>query len=315
MNTNQPQDVSEASFDIVILFRLLMGNLKTLILITSLFAVTSIIVALLIPNTFRSGVLLAPAADESSNLAGLASRFGGLASLAGINLGGLGKNNLPNSDLALEIMKSRAFLGNFITQHNLAVKLVAVSHWDEETNQLVIDPDIYNEATATWVRDVGPPLKTIPTIEELHERFLNRLTINEDDETGLIRVAITYYSPHEAKRWVDLLLKDLNEYMRQRDIKEAEDSIKYLEQQISKTNLAKMQEVFYQLIEQQTQQVMLAKIRSEYVFTTVDPAVVPEKRYSPKRAIIVILSTFLGGLVAIAFVLLRERFKEFQFIR
>jgi len=65
---------------------------KWLILaITILFTIGSVLYALSVPDEYKSTVLLAPASSSSSSsLSKLAGQFGGLASLAGINLGGAG---------------------------------------------------------------------------------------------------------------------------------------------------------------------------------------------------------------------------------
>jgi len=62
-----------------------------------------------------------------------------------------------------------------------------------------------------------------------------------------------------------------------------------------------MQTVFSQLIEEQTKTMMLAEVRSEYVFTTLDPAVIPEDKSSPKRGAIVFVGLFVGLLVGVIF--------------
>jgi LPS O-antigen subunit length determinant protein (WzzB/FepE family) len=48
---------------------------------------------------------------------------------------------------------------------------------------------------------------------------------------------------------------------------------------------------------------MLAKVRQEYAFKTIDPAVVPEEKSEPNRALICVLGTLLGGMLAVLWVL------------
>ena len=86
---------------------------------------------------------------------------------------------------------------------------------------------------------------------------------------------------------------------------EAEKSIQYLKQQIANTSLADLQVMFFELIQSQTETVMLAEVRPEYVFKTIDPAVVPELKSKPRRAIICILGTLLGGVIAVGIALIR----------
>ena len=93
--------------------------------------------------------------------------------------------------------------------------------------------------------------------------------------------------------------------MRARDIVEAERSIVYLNTQIDKTNLADVRTMLFSLIEEQTKTLMLANARSEYIFKTVDQAVIAEVKARPAKSLIVILCSFLGGLVASLFVLVK----------
>jgi LPS O-antigen subunit length determinant protein (WzzB/FepE family) len=87
--------------------------------------------------------------------------------------------------------------------------------------------------------------------------------------------------------------------MREQDVKEAEARIAYLEGKLQETNIAGMQQVFYQLIESETRTVMLANAQDEYIFKTVDPAVVPQEKSEPKRALIAIVATMLGGMLGV----------------
>ena len=52
--------------------------------------------------------------------------------------------------------------------------------------------------------------------------------------------------------------------------------------------------------------VMLAEVRPEYVFKTIDPAVVPEEKSKPSRALICVLGTLLGGMLGVVIVLIRH---------
>ncbi len=296
----QESSISADQLNLKELIGILLNKRWTIIIGTFLVALASIIYSLMIPNTYRAEAVLAPVDDSSSELASLASKFGGLANLAGINLGG---NKLSDQILAIEILKSRQFITDFIEKYQLAVPIIAAEGWDDQSDSLVIDPDIYNSETKTWVRNVRLPLQTIPTGEELHTEFLDMLNIEQKDKSGLYVISIDYLSPTLARVWVDNLILEINEYMRNRDINEAELSLTYLNNELENTSVAKLQDVFYQLIEEQMQIAMLAKVRHEYVFTTVDPATVPEKKIKPQRAFIVILSTMLGFIVLVSSIL------------
>lgn len=270
---------------------------------TFVFGVISLFYALSLPNIYKSEVLLAPAEENSGGgLAGLAGQFGGLASLAGVNLGGVSNDKTA---LALEILKSRAFISNFINEHALLVPLMAAEGWNREKDELSIDEDDYDMVEKKWVRDVSSPYQSKPSMLEAFEVFNEFLNVSQSKDTNFIRLGFEFYSPIIAKQWVDWLVKDINAAVKARDVAEAQRSIQYLMSQLEKTSIADMQTVFFELIEEQTKTVMFAEVRDEYVFKTIDEAVVVELKSKPKRALILVLGVILGGLFSLSFVLIR----------
>lgn len=264
--------------------------------------------ALWSPNVYRAEALLTPSLEQQGGgLSALASRFGGLASLAGVDLGNKGGDK---ASIAIEVGKSRLFLGDFIRRHQLSVPLIAATGMDKKTGELIIDPSIYDTNKHKWVREVPPGKSPEPSDWELIKAFRNQVSLNSDPKTGLLTISIDFYSPTVAKQWVDWLIDDLNSTMKQRDQEEAQRNISYLTEQLSKTAIADMQTVFYQLIEEQTKTLMLAEVNQEYVFKVLDPAVVAEEKIKPKRALIVVLGTLLGGMLGIMIVLVRFAFRH-----
>jgi len=89
-------------------------------------------------------------------------------------------------------------------------------------------------------------------------------------------------------------------------VEQAERSINYLKEQINSTSLTELQAGFFEMIQSQTETIMLAKASPEYLFKTIDPAVVPELKSKPKRALIAVLGTLLGGMLGVLIVLIRH---------
>ncbi|NRA61548.1 MAG: LPS O-antigen length regulator [Psychrobium sp.] len=299
MNPNMQQD---DEIDLAELWRAIWAGKWLIITITTIFAVASVAYVLYLPNIYKSEALLAPAAQEQ-NGGGLASKFGGLASLAGINLGGGG--GIDKTALALEIMKSRVFVAKFIKQHNLLMPLMAAKGWNRDSNQLIIDEEIYDVIAKKWVREVKAPFKPEPSTQEAFKDFSKLISVSQDKKSSMVTMSIKHYSPEIAKQWVDWLIDAINEEMKTRDLSEAHKSIDYLEQQLGKTKLNELQNVLYQIIEEQTKTIMFAEVREQYAFKTIDPALVPELKDGPKRALICVLGVLLGGMLAVMGVLIR----------
>tara|TARA_R110001592_G_scaffold53617_5_gene164408 strand:+ start:927 stop:1886 length:960 start_codon:yes stop_codon:yes gene_type:complete len=278
------------------LFATLWQGKWIIVAITFIFAMAGVVYALYKPNIYQSSVLLAPAQEEGGSISGLSGQLGGLASLAGISLGG---GSSSQTVIAKEVLQSRAFITEFIHRHKLVKAIIAVKGWNEETNEWVYDRSVYNPGADEWLVDSDGKSQK-PTDWELVEAFKeDHLSVSEAKDTGMITVSVKHFSPIAAKQWAKWLVQDINEHMRKQDVGEAKASITYLEEKLSETNIAGMQQMFYQLIESETRTVMLASAQKEYIFKTVDPAVVPEEEVEPKRVLIVIVSTILGGMLGV----------------
>lgn len=283
---------------------------KWMIMLACFFAgIVSVFYALSLPNMYKSEALLAPSEDnQQGNLGALAGQFGGLASLAGINLSG---GSTDKTTIALELLKSRTFISGFIQNNDLKPTVMAVNNWDSVNNNLIYNTEIYDPDTGKWLRKVEQPRKPEPSLLEVHEVFVNELlAVSQDKETGLVRIGIEHFSPEVAKNLTDKLIAELNSTMRANDIADAEKSIVYLNSALEETAVAEMKKVFYQLIEQQQQTKMLASVRDEYALKTIDPAVVAEKKSGPRRAIICIVGVLFGLFFSCFVVLVVNRIRS-----
>jgi uncharacterized protein involved in exopolysaccharide biosynthesis len=231
----------------------------------------------------------------------LASQYGGLAGLAGINLGSGSPDKVV---LGLEILKSRKFITEFVQRHDILVPLMATKGWDRATGQLIVNSDVYDVAAQKWIRKVRPPKKATPSMQEAYDRFKESLIVNHDVATGTVTIAVDHYSPEIASQWVQWLIEDINATTMRQEVTEAEQAINYLNEQIAATSLTGLQNVLFRLIEEQTKTVMLANVTDEYLLKTLDPPVVPERKNRPNRAMIVIFCTMLGAFLGSLYVLI-----------
>ncbi|MCK8137057.1 Wzz/FepE/Etk N-terminal domain-containing protein [Pseudoalteromonas sp. 2CM28B] len=307
MQNNTPMqnpNIADDEIDLRELFAVIWQGKWIIIAITTLFAVASVIYAINQPNIYKSEALLAPAEQEGGGgLSALAGQFGGLASLAGVNLGGGSSNK---AQLAIEVLKSRQFTSDFIQKHNILPDLMAAKTWNMQTNTIVYDNEIYDAENNKWVREVKAPFEPKPSMQEAYKEFSKIISASTDKETGMVKISIEHVSPYVAQQWVDWLIKDINQTMKQRDVLEALKSTDFLTQQLEQTKIADIRAVLYKLVEEQTKTIMFAKVRDEYVFKTIDAALVPEEKFKPKRALIAILGTMLGGMLSVMIVLIRH---------
>ena len=244
----------------IIIFPLLVGS------ITALYTLT-------LPNMYRAEVLLASSESKNQNTSAAST---GLAVLAGVNLQSTDNKTL----IAIETLKSRKFISEFLIRHEALPALMAPISWNSEEDIL----------------EVG---EYHGSIQEATKRFMGIFYVGKlSQRTPFVLMTISHISPTQGRDWLEAMVKDLNQFLSERDLAEVENSIKYLQEQINKTNVSDLQQLFYSMIEAQTGKAMLAEVRPEYVFRVIDPAIAPELKYSPYRALIT-LQSVVYSLVAI----------------
>ena len=302
-DTQAPQPYDD-EIDLRELFSVLWAGKILIVAITAVFALVSVGYALSLANQYKASAVVSPAQSGGSSLGAMAGQLGGLASLAGINIGS-GESN--ETQEAMEIMQSWGFMEAFIQTHDLQVPIYAAIGWDKGSNSLKLNSDLYDATSERWlIEDNESGENRAPSSWELYEKFRDRVAVSQDKKSGLINISVEYYSPQIAKQWVDLFIITINDYMRARKLEQVNRNIEYLTAQIDKTAIADMREVFYQLVEEQTKSKMLAEASPEYAFVTVSRAMVPEQKSQPKRALVCILGTLLGGMLSVLWVLFRH---------
>jgi uncharacterized protein involved in exopolysaccharide biosynthesis len=266
------------------LFRMLRRYRWTVILTTIVCLGVAIAVAFLWRPVYRGEVVFAPSGQEAeSGLASLGGQLGSLASIAGLDDGaGQLKEN------ALAILQSRAFTQEIIERENLLPVLFA-DRWDP--------------ATSSWLPDAD-----VPTLGDAFELFEEIRKVSEDRITGIITLAIDWSDRELAARWANLFVTEINNRVRREAIEEAEESLGYLQEELSRTSAVELRQAIYRMIETQLNRIMLANVKVEYVFDVIDPAVVPDedKFVAPRRLLILVLGLSMGLLLGLLLAALRH---------
>ncbi len=268
----------EDEVDLLELCRIAWAHKLLIVAVTALCALLSVAYALLATPIYRAqvAVTLAPEAGGGGANA-LTSQLSGLASLAGVNLGG----GASIEREARAVLKSRYLIQHFVERNNLL---------------------------PTLSRDA----KQAPTLWNGVKAFQdNVLDIRDDARQGVTTISMEWTDAATASSWANGFVALANELIRVRTIEEAERNIAYLNGQLAKTNVVELQHVMYNLIEGEQKKLMVANGRVEYAFKVVDPAVTPELRARPRRTVVVIIGTtvgfVLGALAAFAYNAWRPR--------
>lgn len=73
-----------------------------------------------------------------------------------------------------------------------------------------------------------------------------------------------------------------------------------------RTPVEEMRKTLFDLIASEQKNAMLANTQKEFAFKVLDPAVEPDEKAKPKRALIVILAAFVAGFMAIFYAFIKE---------
>jgi uncharacterized protein involved in exopolysaccharide biosynthesis len=253
---------------------------SSVVIFTAAFAIAAFV---MIP-VYRAVTVLIPAGTErgSSALGSTLGQLGGIAALAGINVG----STDTDTEEALAVLRSRQFTESFINDEKLMPKLFAAK-WDGISGR--------------W-----KTTKSAPTPARAYRHFHRKIrSIGQDKKTGLITVQIEWTDPSEAAAWANELVRRLNEEMRLRAVSRADAYVRYLEKELESTTTVETRAAIGRLIEAQVKQRMLALVSKEYAFRVVDKAMAPD-RDDPARPnkLLMFIAGPLTGLVVGAMIVL-----------
>ena len=280
----------EDEIDLLELWNVLWKKRKFILGLSFLAAVLAAGISLMMPNIYRAEALLAPVGDEESKdgLSSVLGGLGGIASLAGVSVGG------GSVDQHIAVLKSREFIWGFVKDEQL-MPILFEDDWDAETKQWLAEHE--EDQPSLW--DAWRLL--------IDDGVLN---VSVDKDSGLVHLSIDWKDPELAASWVSKLIVRINSYLREEAIQQSQKKLKYLNDELSKTQIAENRQALFELISTEQKQAMLANTQQDFAFRVIDPAVVPDKKIKPKRAIIVILSAFVAGFLAVVFVFIQEGLRK-----
>ncbi len=255
-------------------------NKLLILLLAMLGAIAAYAASFLLTPVYRSEILLmnSPVERQSGNLLSSLGSYGGLAALAGF--GGLGDDNTQE---AIAVLRSRLLIDQFVTDKHL-LPVLFYKKWDAAKNE--------------WKATDAEKIPTLWDAYELFDKSIRKVEL--DRRTGLITLSIDWKSKQDAAAWATELVKRANALLRQKAIDRSAKNLTYLNEQLQKSSEVEVRQAIFRLIEAELKRDMIARVNEDYAFKVVDPAYIPKKKISPKRALFAIFGLLLGASAALA---------------
>ena len=356
MNEIQNQHTSEDEIDLIELFKKVYKE-KKLIFKATLFAVVlGIVYALFQPNEFTSSTTFIPQLSSGVKTGG--SSLGGLASLAGINLGGMESSSEFPPTLYPQVVESVGFkLDLLASTINLNDEEIFVKdYFSNQGSSFNVLGTIkkYTIGLPSLVlgsfnsQDVALSKSEIYSVsqedKELFNTIADALSLSINDKEGFITISFTDTDKNIAAQITqitqNLLQEKIIEFKNQSSNEMLDFAIKQYDE--NKNSYEKLQDkraifvdkninissslfqnkldriesevnISESIVQQLASQVEQAKLqvnKDTPVFTTIQPVTIPFERSAPKRSLIVIVFGFLGIVVSVGYVLVKEPLNE-----
>lgn len=304
--------------DLIELFIKIWSFRKLIIIITSVITIVGILYALLVQHYYKSETTLYQVQEENNNISGLTSLasqfgFGGFSSTSDYNIG--------------DLVNSR-YVGDKIIYKK----------WKTEKYDSIINLIDYWQINADTERR---------KFEKAMEKLNKNLTYSEDKETNLITITSVMEEPQLSADIANYTVQLIEEYVRNVQKTNTKENIHYIGERLLTTstelenaeNALKIfneknrdissspelqlqlgrlqreitikQEIYLEL-QRQKELALIDLVKETPIINILDKAIKPELKYKPKRAIIVIVSGFIGIFISILVVVLKDLIKTIR---
>ena len=317
---------SSDEIDLIKILKTIWNGKKIIITISSFFILAGIIVSLLSPVLYTSSTIFIPSSQESST----GSSLSGVASLVGINLGGISSGNDISPSIYPKVGESvefkRLLLEGFIDEKKqIKMKNFLIDYYKIDNNSKI------NNSNISFVSELENDLFDI--INEI-------LTININQKDRFVTISTNMPESEYAAYAAINARNILQKIIINNKIKSAKQNLKFSEEQLKSKriefndiqnklgyfndsnlnivtsaiiNERESLEAEFQIINavivelsKQVEQNKLQVSKDTPVFSIIKEATMPISRSSPKRTQMVVVFGFIGFIISIAYVVLKN---------
>ncbi len=251
-------------------------NRKFLFLSFFLSILIPILILSLSKDSYRAYATVAPSEDSSAS--GISSL---LSSVGGGIVPGFIGGDSSSAQIALATLNSKIFINEFVEKHNLILAIDnPLSQWD------------------------------------IHEEMMERLEIEKSTGSVLMNIYFEHEDPSTASEVVNNLIRDLNSYLRDKELIKANKNIATYKEEIAKTDKVEELNTLYILLESEISRQVMLKNEDEYALKIIDPSKIPESKAWPNYVMIIIsalVSFLLMSMLFLGIIYAKKTLTESNF--
>lgn len=277
------------------LFKLFWAWKYHFVSIVLIFSLMSLAFSYSIPNKYTSIAIL----KEKRN-----SNVPGLNAISRLGFGS--QVSESKADLAIAVIKSRAFIEKLASDNYIKSSIFAAESYNPSTQEIIYDSSLYSSESGLWNKSEFSD-SSGPTFIDVHKVYIKNLRISKDPLTGFVTISYEHVSPKFAYEFLGMIIAYANELVKENDLTEAELAKSFLYDELKNTSSTYVNDAISELIKSHLEIQVKAKSSQNYVFDMIDKPFLPVKRSKPSRFIALIFGLITGILVSIIFVVISNQ--------
>lgn len=361
MNEHSPKKASDDEIDLIELIQKVWYARKSILKVTLLFFVLGVLVALLSAKQYTATTIMIPqTSDDKMSVGGL----GGLAAMAGINLGATSSEAIPMksySKIVTSIPFKQKLAQTLLTFEEIDKKITYEQYSREYAKPSVLGTilkytiglpsllfgeknEAKNSTNETNEKDsiLSISLKESEILKNIDKQLV--LDINEKEgfitlsysmhepiaaaqmlhrAQTLLQETVTAFKIQKASEELDFIKKRYNEAekdfkAKQFALAQFQDRNRDLFSSLPQTRLQQLQTEFnlsfsvYSELAKQLETKQIKVKEDQPIFTIIEPVSIPNQRSKPQRIVIIAIWTFLGIIVGIGMVFMKDFYQKIK---
>ena len=320
---------TEKDIDIIAIARYLWSKRKLLLKSSAIAVLVALIVAFSIPKEYTTTVKLMP---ETNNPANKMGNLGGLAAIAGVDLGSGTSQDAISPELYPDVVHSTPFLLElFPGQVTNKKKTISVSLFNY-LNEYQRD--------AWWSYIIKAPLKGLSYLigllgeqdeksDKVNPFFLtkeqkaiikelqSRISVFVDKKTQVVTVSVDMQDPVISAQVTENVVDKLQTYITNYRTQKAKQDLEFTDKVLKEAQVAYYKERLrnemtltfnvYNTLAQKLEQDKLRVQEQTPVYTIIEPATVPLKASAPKKMLILVGFIFITLAGMTGYLLIRDK--------